>query len=261
MQRASDAQRRVIGHWSFDAATSEKALPTNGRGSGFRVGKMEDALIRAVSLSPEIWDTRQNAYRDVTKKAQRWTEISTTLHIPVEDLKKRWKSLRDRYIRERRALQENKRSADKKKRWKFYPILTFLENTVSERGTHADAARSPTPVSRPSTPILQPPTLVDSGEETFTLDLSFVPREVSTSSASSETKPRRRSPGRRRESKRGRRKEDDLDRDLVEMLSKEQDEEELFLLSLAPRLRKLDNEKRSQTKIEILQLLHRAQFS
>ncbi|XP_061622062.1 transcription factor Adf-1-like [Phyllopteryx taeniolatus] len=229
---------------------------------------MEDALIRAVSLSPEIWDTRQNAYRDVTKKAQRWTEISTTLHIPVEDLKKRWKSLRDRYIRERRALQEKKRSADKKKSWKFYPILTFLENTVSERGSHAhadadaDAARSPTPISRPSAPILQPPTLVDSGEETFTLDLSFVPREASTSGASSETEPRRReAPGRHRERKRGRRKEDDLDRDLVEMLSKEQDEEELFLLSLAPRLRKLDNEKRSRAKIEILQLLHRAQFS
>jgi len=45
------------------------------------------------------------------------------------------------------------------------------------------------------------------------------------------------------------------------ILNQASDEEELFLLSLAPRLRNLSREKRSEVKIEFLTTLHRAEFS
>lgn len=47
----------------------------------------------------------------------------------------------------------------------------------------------------------------------------------------------------------------------MNVLNQSADEEELFLLSLAPCLRNLSREKRSEVEIEFLTTLHRAEFS
>lgn len=54
---------------------------------------------------------------------------------------------------------------------------------------------------------------------------------------------------------------DDFECQLRNVLNKSADEEDLFLLSLAPRLRKLSREKRSEVRLEFMTALHRAEFS
>jgi len=55
----------------------------------------------------------------------------------VDDCKKKWKYLRDKYLKERK-LDIEKRSgagATSQKRWKYMPILAFLEPHCRERAT------------------------------------------------------------------------------------------------------------------------------
>uniref|UniRef100_A0A667WS24 BESS domain-containing protein n=1 Tax=Myripristis murdjan TaxID=586833 RepID=A0A667WS24_9TELE len=192
---------------------------------------MEESIIVAVSLRPELWDNRLQSYRDIVKKAQAWREISHSL-----GLKKRWKNLRDKYMKERKGVREKKSGsgAENKPQWNFFSIMNFLEPSVQERPTSSN-------LSEPGMSTPCPPTPMHSGpheEDSFTLDLTLVPPsdyEVSSPHSLATEGP----------SQQG----DDMF------------ESKLFLLSLAPRLRGLPDEKRSQAKIEILQVLHRAEFS
>lgn len=54
---------------------------------------------------------------------------------------------------------------------------------------------------------------------------------------------------------------DDFECQLRNVLNKSADKEDLFLLSLAPRLRKLSREKRGEVRLEFMTDLHRAEFS
>ena len=53
---------------------------------------------------------------------------------------RKWKSLRDRYIRERRAARIKKSGpgAEHHPIWKFFYALSFLEQNLQERETHSN---------------------------------------------------------------------------------------------------------------------------
>uniref|UniRef100_A0A667XXJ4 BESS domain-containing protein n=1 Tax=Myripristis murdjan TaxID=586833 RepID=A0A667XXJ4_9TELE len=250
---------------------------------------LAESIIMAVSLRPELWDNRLQAYRDIVKKAQAWREISHRL-----GLKKRWKNLRNKYMKERKGVREKKSGsgAENKPQWKFFSIMNFLEPSVQERPTSSNLSEPGMSTPCPSTPMHSGP----QEEDSFTLDLTLVPPsdyEVSSPHSLATEGPSQSSgpqdpispdipcaaqptpappitpappptPAQRSgtvKSKRPRQGNDMFESSIMEILSKKHDEEELFLLSLAPRLRGLSDEKRSQAKIEILQVLHRAEFS
>ncbi|KAF4116502.1 hypothetical protein G5714_003991 [Onychostoma macrolepis] len=59
----------------------------------------------------------------------------------VEEVRKKLKNLRDKYIKERRAMKEKKSGsggADSQKVWKYFHIMTFLEPHVRERPTSSN---------------------------------------------------------------------------------------------------------------------------
>lgn len=58
-----------------------------------------------------------------------------------DDCRKKWKYLRDRYIKEKRKEKDAMRSgagASWKSRWKFVTILGFLEPHIKERQTSSN---------------------------------------------------------------------------------------------------------------------------
>ncbi|KAK9976653.1 hypothetical protein ABG768_021858 [Culter alburnus] len=75
---------------------------------------MEERLILSVSSHPEIYDTSSYFYRD-------------------DVCRKKWKSLRDTYLKEKRKEMEKRSgsAAGSVKKWKYSEILGFLEPFVT----------------------------------------------------------------------------------------------------------------------------------
>ena len=63
---------------------------------GFTMG---EALINIVCQYPALWDKQDTMYKDSNYKEAKWNEIAEILHLNKEDVIKKWKSLRDTYVR------------------------------------------------------------------------------------------------------------------------------------------------------------------
>ena len=60
---------------------------------------MGEALIDLVHQYPALWDKQDAMYKDSNYKEAKWKEIAEILHLKKEDVIKKWKSLRDTYVR------------------------------------------------------------------------------------------------------------------------------------------------------------------
>ena len=66
------------------------------------------------------------------------------MFLSVDVCRRKWKSLRDRYIREKRSEKEGKKSgsaARTVKKWKFFAVLSFLDPFVTPRETSSNLPR------------------------------------------------------------------------------------------------------------------------
>ncbi|XP_053184282.1 transcription factor Adf-1-like [Scomber japonicus] len=98
---------------------------------------MEDKLIVAVTAHPVLYDTSCLLYRDRYKKEQAWSKVSEVAGLPVDVCRRRWKSLGDTYMRERRKGTESRSgaAAGTAKKWKYFAVLSFLDPFVAPRET------------------------------------------------------------------------------------------------------------------------------
>ncbi|KAM7347181.1 uncharacterized protein ACRADG_006836 [Cochliomyia hominivorax] len=90
---------------------------------------MEKKLIEFVRRHPYFYDKAHASYRNQLLKDEKWQEFSKATNIPVKVLKKRWKSLRDRYYRLLKTGEPKKTS------YKYFENLQFLSgvNTLCKR--------------------------------------------------------------------------------------------------------------------------------
>uniref|UniRef100_A0A8C7ZB49 BESS domain-containing protein n=1 Tax=Oryzias sinensis TaxID=183150 RepID=A0A8C7ZB49_9TELE len=182
----------------------------------------------------------------------------------VEEVKQKWKSLRDTYTRKKR--EEDCRSgqaAKQKKAWKFMKVMEFLAASTEFRSVHSNITQENTdegvqvirkdvgdregPASTSSESTSSGPTVRPSTsnkrkrpEIPDLLDQYLLSKEV----RENEKEERRREKEQRREQKR----------------EKLNDENYLFALGLIPTLRRLSPAVQSSVKLRINQLLHDAEF-
>ncbi|CAL8342230.1 unnamed protein product [Arctogadus glacialis] len=76
---------------------------------------MEEKLIIAVGSRPILYDQSLYTYRDTTLKDRAWQDVSLEVGETAAECVKRWRSLRDRYRRERVKEKEAQRSGVKGK--------------------------------------------------------------------------------------------------------------------------------------------------
>ncbi|XP_042632303.1 transcription factor Adf-1-like [Cyprinus carpio] len=93
---------------------------------------MEDKVIIAVCGYPELYDTSSYFYRNRNKKDLAWKKVSEEVGQSEEMCRKKWKSLRDTYLRERRKETEKRSgsAAGSGKKWKYSAVLSFLDPFV-----------------------------------------------------------------------------------------------------------------------------------
>uniref|UniRef100_A0A3P9JZ98 BESS domain-containing protein n=1 Tax=Oryzias latipes TaxID=8090 RepID=A0A3P9JZ98_ORYLA len=186
-----------------------------------------ELLVSLVSEHKELYDKREMA-----------------LHM--EEVKQKWKSLRDTYTRKKR--EEDCRSgqaAKQKKAWKFRKVMEFLAaSTEFRRRQNFDREGSASTFSEStfSSPTVRPTTCNKRKrpETPNLLDRYLLSKEA----RENEKEERRREKEERREQRR-------------EQLN---NENYLFAIGLIPTLRRLSPAVQSSVKLRIHQLLHDAEF-
>ncbi|KAK5609320.1 hypothetical protein CRENBAI_011842 [Crenichthys baileyi] len=81
---------------------------------------MEDKIIVVVCGKPELYDSTNYFYRDKYRKDLAWRRVSEETGVAEDVCRKKWKGLRDTYLKERRKEVEKRRSraaAGAAKKW------------------------------------------------------------------------------------------------------------------------------------------------
>ncbi|XP_063384719.1 transcription factor Adf-1-like [Cydia fagiglandana] len=79
-----------------------------------------------------LWDQRDARYHARDHQRNAWREISEEMKIPVDELKKRWKVLRDTFAKELKKLQQSGQALDTElhSKWPHFKRLLFLQGTI-----------------------------------------------------------------------------------------------------------------------------------
>ncbi|XP_056337269.1 MADF and BESS domain-containing protein [Danio aesculapii] len=199
---------------------------------------MEERLIAAVSDYPELYNSTINSYKDAARKAKAWRAVSLQVEIPEEDCRRRWKSLRDMFIKDKRAEQRRRASGTSHRSWKYSWQMSFLTPFIQSRSLAADEPEEDRDDE-------------DKDEERTTDGNSaFVVQDFEgdhgmLDGASHYSASGSQGSGRKRK---------------WHMEANEDLEDEMFLFSLLPYLRRLPYAKKSAVKLKIHQLLYEAEF-
>ncbi|CAL8275584.1 unnamed protein product [Arctogadus glacialis] len=105
---------------------------------------MEDKVIVSVCARPILYDTTMESYGDRNKKDLAWVDVGEETGLPVDVCRRKWKSLRDRYMKEKKSEKAAKKSgsaARTSKKWKFFVVLSFLDPFVTPRETSSNLPR------------------------------------------------------------------------------------------------------------------------
>ena len=79
----------------------------------------------------------------------------------VENCRRKWKSLRDTYLRERRKVPKSGSAAGAAKRWKYLGVLSFLDPFITPRPTSGNMGQG---VEEDGTPEQSRESVEDEGE-------------------------------------------------------------------------------------------------
>ncbi|CAG9771612.1 unnamed protein product [Ceutorhynchus assimilis] len=96
----------------------------------------EQQLIKAVKQNPVIYDKLADGYNSMLARENVWKEIGAKLgQEDVVFLKKRWRSLRDAFIK---YLRVRKRAKGKCKKWRHFNSMAFLIGHIEHKITIND---------------------------------------------------------------------------------------------------------------------------
>ncbi|XP_019878298.1 uncharacterized protein LOC109606174 [Aethina tumida] len=92
-------------------------------------------LIAQIQLYPYLYDTTDKRYKDAKLKNRTWREIARTLHSTALICQKSWKSLRDRFVKKRKAIASG---SDAGSNWEYYQEMLFYESYSKPRITYGN---------------------------------------------------------------------------------------------------------------------------
>lgn len=179
--------------------------------------------------------------------------------------KKRWRSLRDGFIKNHRQIKScpSGSAGGKKKEWVYYKLLQFLiphiefKETAGNYSQAEDIGDATEDAAIASTSTEQEDLPLQFTEETFNVTREDTPIEANNTHLRQETAT---TVSKRRGVKRRVTASESTEDKLLNILSKESDDNELFLMSLLPTLKRLRPRQNIQARIKIQQLLQDIEF-
>ena len=93
--------------------------------------KMGEALIDLICQYPALWDKQDTTYKDSNYKEAKWKEITEILCLTKEDVIKKWKSLKDTFVRHKNIQSKSGDGLSQcKPKWKYDDIMSFIDITL-----------------------------------------------------------------------------------------------------------------------------------
>ncbi|XP_008183728.1 transcription factor Adf-1 [Acyrthosiphon pisum] len=97
---------------------------------------MTEQLIELVRKHTFLYDTSCKSYKNVGLKDETWKNIGHELNENDEVLKKKWKSIRDNYLRYKKEINDTTGQATRKyQNWPWASQLKFLDKFLAPRQT------------------------------------------------------------------------------------------------------------------------------
>ncbi|CAH0562968.1 unnamed protein product [Brassicogethes aeneus] len=106
-------------------------------------------FILLIQSFPHLWNLRNKDFKNAEMKEQSWLQLAATMECTVAECQKQWKSLRDRYSKEKRALPSGSGSGGSK--WEFFKALAFYDSCLVPRKRTSTTKRLPAEVKESST--------------------------------------------------------------------------------------------------------------
>ncbi|XP_030641147.1 uncharacterized protein LOC115821461 [Chanos chanos] len=270
------------------------------------MAEIVEILIKTVSNHPELYNVTLQDYRNPEKRVNAWQSISASVGLPAVECKTKWKSLRDRYMRERRLEKLKRKKGERSSSyWRHRDTMSFLEPFVKEKQKAGDSGvtedtedifggvNETSPASRAKVkdtgpkvnempqlafvtqlaPVQQVPQVTQLAIVTKLPPGSRVPQTPGTPPAPNQVQTKcEEAPvltpqalqtndsmsalcGFKSEDKKG------IVREELRLLERPHDEDELFLLSFVPALKRLSPQKRCAAKIKIQQIMYDVEFN
>ena len=95
-----------------------------------------ERLIEAIRNFHCLWKVSCKAYKDLTARENAWKTMALETGGAAEQCSKKWKSLRDKYVRELKKIKKRV-SGDPgpppTSSWPYFNIMSFLESTIKHR--------------------------------------------------------------------------------------------------------------------------------
>ncbi|XP_040294064.1 uncharacterized protein LOC121005397 isoform X1 [Bufo bufo] len=121
-------------------------------------------LISLVHDRPELWDKSASGYSDRNRRDRAWLEICEALYpdwgeytqdqqgVMEEYARKRWKSVRDRLLKEVKNAEKNGSSPSKRKKMPHYEELLFILPSRGSRTHQGNCQETDSPAESPTEP-------------------------------------------------------------------------------------------------------------
>ena len=97
----------------------------------------QEVFIEVIRSFPCLWNMAPKEYKDVRLKENAWKAVSQKSGIDIDECKKRWKSLRDKFVRELKLIKKKKVSGTSgpppTSDWPYFTVMSFIQDTVRHR--------------------------------------------------------------------------------------------------------------------------------
>ncbi|PSN38145.1 hypothetical protein C0J52_23787 [Blattella germanica] len=95
-----------------------------------------EKLIHLIQERKYLWDQKKPQYHMRNVQMKLWKEVATEMKEPVEEIKKRWRNLRDSFRRELKKKNYESKSGsgrESSNTWAFFNQMTFLTDTMQPK--------------------------------------------------------------------------------------------------------------------------------
>ncbi|XP_017775443.1 PREDICTED: uncharacterized protein LOC108561857 [Nicrophorus vespilloides] len=211
---------------------------------------MEESLILEVEKRPVLYDKGLITYKNSNTREEAWKEVAILLQLDTDTVKKRWRSLRDAFIRYHRAIKYTAGSkVGSKKKWVYYNYMLFLIPHIEFRESSIENEKEFEDDQSYLNEFQQMQEF--QGNHEFT-DTENSTRNTDTPSTFIEIQNKNHQKKRKREVAE--------DEKLLQIIGKEPHPDEQFLLSCLPIFKRLCPKKNQLARINIQKMLFENEF-
>jgi hypothetical protein len=103
--------------------------------SDIKMNRQQELLSEAVRQYEHLYNPSLVGYKDTQKCSNSWDEIASNMGMPVGVCVNKWKSIRDKYVREKKAMQSRSGDAGGKGVSPWFISLSWLGVHIKHRAT------------------------------------------------------------------------------------------------------------------------------